>query len=62
VVSREAAALAGCTINQLNEALRQNKLTRPQRDVTGRYVWCAEDVQRLRKAAATDRRQRRARS
>jgi hypothetical protein len=58
MVSREAAALAGCTINQLHEALRQNKMARPQRDVTGRYVWCAEDVQRLREAVAVDRRRK----
>jgi hypothetical protein len=52
VVGREEGVTPSAIVN----AIIAGRLSPPQKDAGGRYVWWPEDVARLRVALATDRR------
>jgi hypothetical protein len=54
----EAVRRLGCAYWQLIGALRGGKLQPPAKDSAGQFVWTEEDLERARKALATDRRRK----
>jgi DNA-binding transcriptional MerR regulator len=58
--TKAVADLLGITYHRLFELIRSNKITPPQKDSSGDYVWTEQDIERARQALAARRRPQRA--
>jgi DNA-binding transcriptional MerR regulator len=54
--TKAVADLIGITYHRLFELIRSNKIPPPQKDSSGDYVWCEQDIERARQALAARRR------
>jgi hypothetical protein len=58
LTTREALVEAGVSYWQFVAMLRSNKVKPPRKNASGAYVWTAQDVANVRKAAAIDLRRK----
>ena len=54
--TKAVADLIGITYHRLFELIRSNKIPPPQKDSSGDYIWCEQDIERARQALAVRRR------
>ena len=54
--TKAVADLIGITYHRLFELIRSNKIPPPQKDSSGDYIWCEQDIERARQALAARRR------
>jgi hypothetical protein len=56
--TKDAARELGMTITRLRGMLETQKIAPPRKDSSGDYVWDDADLDRVRQAAAVDRRRK----
>jgi hypothetical protein len=54
----QAARELGMTVTRLRSMIQNEKIEPPAKDTSGDFVWTAQDLERARQAALTDRRRR----